>query len=452
VEGDVTDLLVGLDAGTTFCKAAVVTPDGVEVAHGRRPTPWVAVPTGAEVDPDTLARACVAAAADALRDAPAGTVRGVGVCSMGETGVMLDAHGDPLAPGIAWHDSRGGPEAERMAVELGAEIFTRRTGLPVGPFWTAPKVDALLAERPDLLERGRCWLSVAEWIVAWLGGERVAELSLASRTGLLDVIEQRWWPDALARLRLRSSVMPPLIQAGSPVGRVTRVPHLQGAVLTVAGHDHPCASVGAGAVSSGDVLDSCGTAEAIVRSTPAPAAPEVLLAAASRGITTGCHVVPERHVLLGYFKAGLSLRRILRLLGTEELGPSREALDREALHADVGSLRVLGMAEELQTVQGIGDRVTRGGVWRAALEATAHETSRILAEIAAVAGPSWRLVVTGGWARSEAYVAIKREVLGSFQVPAVQEAGARGAALLAGLAAGLYGGIEDLPRPATTSR
>jgi sugar (pentulose or hexulose) kinase len=143
-----TDLLMGIDVGTTLCKAVVVTLDGREVAHGQRPTPWTRVPTGAEFDLRELAEASVGAALEALASAPEGVVRGIGVCSMGETGVMLGDRGEPLGPGIAWHDLRGDAEAERMAEELGAEMFSRRTGLPVGPFWTAPKFEALVADHP----------------------------------------------------------------------------------------------------------------------------------------------------------------------------------------------------------------------------------------------------------------------------------------------------------------
>jgi glycerol kinase len=67
--------------------------------------------------------------------------------------------------------------------------------------------------------------------------------------------------------------------------------------------------------------------------------------------------------------------------------------------------------------------------------------------IAAVAGPSERLVVAGGWARSEGFAAVKAELLGPYERPAVHEAGARGAALLAGCAAEVYAGLSDLPAP-----
>ena len=441
---------MGIDVGTTFSKAAVVTLDGNEVAHGQRPTPWTTVPTGAEIDPRALAETATAAALDALAAAPDGRVRGIGICSMGETGVMLDQAGDPIAPGIAWHDSRGGPEADRMAEELGAERFTRRTGLPAGPFWTAPKYEALVADRPEVAG-GRRWLSIAEWIVAWLGGDEVAELSLASRTGFLDVSSRAWWPEALGRVGLSLDVMPPLIQAGTPAGRVTRVRELEGAVLTVTGHDHPCASVGAGATGPDDALDSCGTAEAILRSAPAPVEPDLMLEAAMRGITVGCHVVPDRQVLLGFFKAGMALKRFLHLLGVEDVGEARDALDREALGYVPGALDVGGMADPEQRVGGIDDGATRGALWRAAQEAAARETALILHRMEEVTGPTGRLVVAGGWTRSHAYRKIKRGVLGAFEVPAVSEAGARGAALFGGLAAELLGTVEDFPAPATTA-
>jgi len=443
-----TDLLMGIDVGTTSCKAAVVTLDGQEVAHGRRSTPWTSVSTGAEVGPLALAEASAGAAHHALAESPDGLVRGIGVCSMGETGVMLDDRGEPLAPGIAWHDSRGGPEAERLARDLGALAFTRHTGLPVASTWTAPKFAALAAARPEVAT-GRRWLSIAEWVVRWLGGEEVAELSLASRTGFLDVPNRSWWSDALEWAGLSLDVVPPLVEAGMPAGRVTRVRELEGALLTVAGHDHPCATVGAGAFGPTDVLDSCGTAEAVLRSLEPPMSSDAIVDASERGMNVGRHVVPERLLLLGSFKAGMALRRFLRLLGVGDAGAGRDELDRLALEARSGGLEVLDIAEDVHRIAGIDTDATSGALWRAALEAAGRETARIVAELATVAGRHDRVVVTGGWTRSEAYRAIKREAIGPFEVPEVAEAGARGAALFGGLAAGLFESVDAFPAPAT---
>ena len=101
------ELLLGMDLGTTYAKATVVSLDGRERAHGRAPTPWRRVPTGAEMAPDDLVNSAVTAARQALTTAPEARILGVGVTSMAETGVLLDAAGEPVAPMIAWHDTRG---------------------------------------------------------------------------------------------------------------------------------------------------------------------------------------------------------------------------------------------------------------------------------------------------------------------------------------------------------
>jgi sugar (pentulose or hexulose) kinase len=180
------ELLLGLDVGTTSCKAAVVTAAGDEVAHGRAPTPWGTVPTGAEIDPPRLLESAIAAARQALADAPEGRVAGIGVASLAETGILLDARGDPVTRSIAWHDSRGEDEVADLVAALGGERFSERTGLAPRPLCSLIKYRWLRSHREEA-HRGRRWLSVAEWIVHRLGGEQVGELSLASRTGWLDI-------------------------------------------------------------------------------------------------------------------------------------------------------------------------------------------------------------------------------------------------------------------------
>jgi sugar (pentulose or hexulose) kinase len=441
------DLLVGIDVGTTACKAAVVRAgDGVEVAHGTAPTPWTVVPTGAELAPERLLDAALEATARALRQAPDGPVIGAGVTSMGETGVLLDRHGRPVAPAIAWHDARGEAEAARLAADLGAERFSARTGLPVRPLFSIAKYAWLRANLPPVAGAVR-WLGVAEWVVHGLGGDQVAELSLASRTGLLDLERRAWWEEARAWAQAPPGLLADLVQAGSPAGTAAgdRLPRLAGAALTVAGHDHLSASVGAGATRPGDLFDSCGTAEALIRAVPPPVAPEDIGRLVDAQVTVGWHVLPGQHALLGASRAGLALRRFLGLLGVDER--RRAELDRAAAAAPPGSggLTVRDVFGERAALEGIGADPTPALVWRAALEAVAERAAELRRHIESVAGPSRRLVLAGGWARSPANRSVKRALLGAFEWPRVAEAGARGAALLAGIAAGRYAGIDDLP-------
>jgi sugar (pentulose or hexulose) kinase len=448
------DLLVGVDVGTTACKAAVVRAgDGAEVAHGAVPTPWTVVPSGAEVAPARLLDAALAATAEALAGAPGGQVVAAGVTSMAETGVLLDGHGRPLAPAIAWHDARGEAEAARLAADLGGERFSARTGLPVRPLFSIAKYAWLRANHPEVARAVR-WLSVAEWVVHGLGGEQVAELSLASRTGLLDLERRAWWEEALAWAGATPGLLAGLVQAGSPAGRAdgARLPRLAGAALTVAGHDHLSASVGAGATRPGDLFDSSGTAEALIRAVPPPVAPADVGRLVAAQVTVGWHVLPGQLALLGASRAGLALRRVLDLLGVDEEG--RAALDRAAAAVPPGGggLRVRDVFGERAAIEGIGANPTPAMAWRAALEAVAERAAELRGHIESVAGPSRRLVLAGGWARSPAARSVKRAVLGPFEWPPVAEAGARGAALLAGVAAGRYAGIGDLPEAANVER
>jgi sugar (pentulose or hexulose) kinase len=440
------ELLVGIDVGTTACKAAVVRAgDGVEVAHGAAPTPWTVVPSGAELAPERLLDAALEATARALREAPDGPVVGAGVTSMGETGVLLDRHGRPVASAIAWHDARGEAEAARLAADLGAERFSARTGLPVRPLFSIAKYAWLRANLPPVAGAVR-WLGVAEWVVHGLGGDQVAELSLASRTGLLDLERRAWWEEARAWAQAPPGLLAELVQAGSPAGTAGgRLPRLAGAALTVAGHDHLSASVGAGATRPGDLFDSCGTAEALIRAVPPPVAPRDVGRLVAAQVTVGWHVLPGQHALLGASRAGLALRRFLDLLGVDER--RRAELDRAAAAAPPGSggVVVRDVFGERAALEGIGAEPTPALVWRAALEAVAERAAELRRHIESVAGPSRRLVLAGGWARSPANRSVKRALLGAFEWPRVTEAGARGAALLAGIAAGRYAGIDDLP-------
>jgi len=235
------DLVLGLDAGTTAVKAAAFDADGNQVAQGRSPTPWRAVPTGAEVDPDELLEAAVAAAREAVAAAGGGRVVAVGVSGMAETGVLLDADGRPVVPAIAWHDARGEAEAARLAADL--PDFPARAGLPATPLCTLVKYRWMRGHLPAV-ERGVRWLNVAEWLVAGFGGEPVAELSLASRTGFYDLHARAPWDAALEWAGAPAGLVGEAVPAGTPMGRVgDALPEARGAVLTVGGHDHLSAAV-----------------------------------------------------------------------------------------------------------------------------------------------------------------------------------------------------------------
>ena len=411
-------LFIGLDVGTTTSKAVVFTEDGKPVASGRADTPWTITPSGAELDATALLDAAKSAVAEALSESPPGPVGGMGVTSLAESGVLLDRRGEPVAPVIAWHDTRDEAELAALRDVVGAHDFSATTGLPFRQQWSLTKHRWLLDHVPSARNAVRR-LNVAEWIVRGLGGEEASEQSLASRTGWLRLAERSWWPETLAWSGAAESLMPPLVTAGTPLGRVNTdagVSRLAGAVLTVAGHDHQAAVIGAGADGPGDELDSCGTAEALVRTVTPGLPPPVVAELAARGITTGWHAMADHWCLLGATQGGLELQGTLARLGKTRA--DLPALDAEAMD-----------------IVDVADGDGPAHVWRAALEAVTDQAAQIHDAMSAVSGPHRSLVVTGGWSRSEGLIAVKRRRFGELTKAAVNEAGARGAALLAARAA-----------------
>jgi len=157
--------------------------------------------------------------------------------------------------------------------------------------------------------------------------------------------------------------------------------------------------------------------------------------------------VPGFQALLGAQRAGLALRRFLELLGVgPECGDELEAAGVAAPPGAAG-LTIEQAETERAVLTGIGRHPSPGLLWRAAVEAVTARSAELIATIEQVAGPAGRVAVAGGWSRSPTLRAVKAERLGQLDYPPVVEAGARGAALAAGCAAGLYPGVAAVPRP-----
>ncbi len=333
----------GLDVGTTSSKAVVYDADGAVLGTGRAPMTWDVAPHGAQTGADVLSRSAFDALS-AAAEAAGVPVRAVGVTSMGESGVLTDAHEHPLSPVIAWHDERDIDEVADLAEHLGPEAFGGVAGKPLRGQFSLTKHRWLLQHEPES-RSATMRFDVGGWVVRRLGSDAVIEMSLAGRTGWLDVAKRDWWDDALAWSGAGRGLMPPLVQAGAPVGTVTSEavsPLLRGALLTLAGHDHQAAALGARAVAPGYELDSSGTAEALVRMVHSVPGRADMARLAAGGITTDPSIQPGHWSLLGGTEGGLAQHRVLDLLGVGDDGLA--GLDAAAERAPIGRVTVAAFA------------------------------------------------------------------------------------------------------------
>lgn len=461
-------LLVGLDVGTTSIKAVIYEPDGRAVAKAVTPTPTHHPSPGRA---HYLASELWAAVVGVLRRATGQVddprrVVGIAVASVGESLVLVDAAGEPTTDEvIAWFDTRAQPQATWLDRVIGQDELFARSGLSLQPIFSLCKLLWLKEHAPDPWHRMARVHLVADYIAFRLCGVPATDVSLASRTLALDLGGLRWHEGTIREAGLNPAIFAPLVAGGTRLGLVsagaaaaTGLPTT--AIVGAGGHDHVCGALAAGVTEPGAMLNSLGTAEAFFLPLATPLTdPE----AGRQGFTQGAHVVGGRgYAFGGIYTSGASIEWARDLLFP---GPDPDASYRSLITASAaappGSLGVtflphLRLADppyndprSRGTFVGLTTDVGRGEMARAVLEGIAFEgrlTMEALFSHAAVTPPA-EVVTIGGSSRNDLLMRIKAAVTNRPHVViAAEEATALGAALLGGLAAGLYRNVPDAVR------
>lgn len=432
-----SELLVGIDVGTTRIKALAVTLDGSVVGEADAPTPWRHDGACADIESDVLAHLAMTVADHCLDGprVPAGSVvRGIGVTGMAEAGALLDEAGRPCAPTLAWHDPRGlaDPIRERVA----REEFWRACGIRLNSKPSLAKVLYLYDAYPESRDLAVRHLGVGDWVVHAMGGEQVAERSILSRSGLYDVLADEPWQPAIDLVG--DLTAPRIIWAGEPAGTAgDQAPaRLRGAVLTAAGLDHESAAFAMGAMRLGVLTDSLGTAEALLRLFP-PVDPDTVAHLVERDVGVGWGVVPGYLCTVAGLLTGLSLERMAALLGITDRD-QRRVVSLEATMGDRSSVpfRIVEASHEGLTLAGVTEGLSPALAWRAAVDDLTELSTDLIDFIESVIGRRSEAMVTGGWSHDPTVQQAKRRQLGTYSTSDVAEAAAMGAAFFGGIAAG----------------
>ncbi len=457
------NLLVGIDAGTSGIRAALIDEEARIVASAERPTPWTHGAQGfVSLDPERLwdeARAV-------LRAVARPGIVGVAAASVGESAVLIDRAGEPVAPAIAWFDERSAGEMADLLARHGAPALYEAAGLPPDPTYQLPKLMWMRAHEPGFGRAVRA-LNLADWIAFRLSGEMATDFSLASRTLALDLARGRW-NEALLAAEGFSQLPAPLARSGTRIGGVSAEAAAQtglpeGAAVGVGAHDHIAGALAAGAIAPGIVLDSLGTAEVLMRTLSRPVADPSALAG---GFAQGAiRVAPGDafHYVLGAIACSGGAMEWLRAATG---GAAHAALIAEgrAVAAGAGGVVFLphlrpALAPEPDPAArgaflGLTPEASRGVLYRAVLEGLAHQSRLIVEAMERLAGvgPAREIRIIGGGARNPLFLAIKADVIGrplavmgGAEGPGLGSAleSALGAALLGGIAAGVWPDIAS---------
>ncbi|MGI9228588.1 MAG: FGGY-family carbohydrate kinase [Gammaproteobacteria bacterium] len=456
--------LIGVDIGTTSFKAVAFAPDGTQLARVSAATPTsYPQPDWAEFKHTAVWTTLVGILRELVRDlGNRATPAAIAFTGMAEAGLPLNESGEPLYPAISWFDRRVLQQLENWQTKIGEANTARITGLPLGPAAGILRLLWLRDHFPDLFNQTRTWLNLPDYAAFRLCGAKVTEYSLASRMMVLDLATRQWSDELLQQVELDAGIFGELASSAIQIGKV----HQEAADLTglpcdlpvcTAGHDHLCAAVGLGVTDAGEIFDSIGTAEALVVSLPGLSDDP---AVAASGIAQGIHVLPQRYyAITGNAFGGGSFDWARRLLhgGADDRETAYDALFESASQASAGSGGVFFLPHLRQANPPTLDPHSRGAfiglssgsrpkhLARAVLEGLAFEYQRILDAVSECFGlANQRLVATGGGTRNRLFMQIKSDVSGlPIVIPDVEEATCLGAALAAGVGAGIFDSYED---------
>lgn len=469
--GTTQTALLALDIGTTHCKAALFDERGRLIRLASRPTASRYMEgIGECYDPDGLWEAAASLIREAAAPEPGREplcIAAVGIASMAETGLLVDAAGAARTPLLPWHSRIADAQAARIAAEGGELERFAATGLRSSYKYGLAKL-LWLQERDPALLQGAQWLSAADYVAYRLTGAAGTDYTLAARTFAFRIDRKAWDAPWIRHFGLDPGLFPEarpswasLAPARADIARALGLP--AGVPVTVAGHDHVCAALAAGATKPGRIMDSMGTAETLVGMLPERPLTGSDLAS---GLSFGVHVVPDALFWMGGISASggsvewlraalggtapLDYAEVLRLL--EGAAPEPTGIlyypylsgagapqpDAQARAAFIGLSAAHGRAELLKAV----------------LEGAAYEMESIRRAAQTVAeSPIEAAAVVGGGTRNPYWLQIKADISGcELQAPEMEEAALLGAAMLAGIGAGVYKDAEEAQEAAAEHR
>ena len=467
--------LLGIDVGTTGCKAAVFSKDGRMLASAyaeydvKRPKPGWAELDALEVWEKvkrTISQAASGSAAD--------PVTALAVSSLGEATVPVTADRQVLGPSILNFDARGEEYLEGLSDALHDEYLYRINGNTLANNYGLTKLKWVQEHRPHLYDRAHKFLLWGSFVSFMLGAEPTVDYSLANRTLLFDVDRRDWSEELLERAGIDCTKLPDTAPSGTVIGTVSdstaRKLGLPPGVSIVAGaHDQCASAVGCGVIEKGRAVYGMGTFICITpvfskRREPGGRnrEPKVMI---ERGLNTEHHAVPGKYVTFIYNQGGSLVKWFRDTFAASE----RRLAERDGrdVYADLISempARPSGIvvlphftttgppafiSDSCGVIAGLRLETSRGDILKGIIEGSTFYLKECVESLAPTGIEITDFRAVGGGSKSDAWIQTCADILGRpFVRPKITEAGALGAAIIAGVGSGAFpsfgAGVESL--------
>jgi len=434
-------LLAGLDIGTSSVKGLLISSEGDVVARASRSHPLSMPRAGwAEQDPEDWWTGAQEVLGELRR---AGPISGLGLSGQMHGLVVLDARGRVLRPAILWNDGRTGAQCAEIEELIGLDALIARTGNRALPGFTAPKLRWLARHEPDVHAQIAHVLLPKDYVRMRLCGEYATDVSDASGTLLFDVAQRRWSARVVDALGVDPGWLPTALESACVSGATA-----DGVPVAAGAGDQAAGALGVGVDRPGAVSVVLGTSGVVF------AASDAFAADGAARVHAFCHAVPDAWHSMGVMLSAAGSLSWLRDAFCRDEGFGVLVSEAASWEPGVEGLTFLPYLAGERTPHanpdargsftGLSLRHDRGALVRAVLEGVAFGLRDSLDLVSELSTPPALGRVSGGGARSALWLRILASVLElPLQRTAVDEGASFGAALLGGVAAGVFADVHE---------
>lgn len=456
--------LIGLDIGTTGCKAVAFDENGFEIGKGYVEYPLIHPKPGwAELATDTIWDSVKKVLKEAAGKAGSDKPTALAISCQGEAIAPVDRKGNALYNFSVSFDDRTIPQSKWWEENLGKERIFQITGIPLHPMHSINKIMWFKENRPEIYEKTWKFLCVEDYLIFKLTGAAVISYSLASRTMAFDITSKDWSETILDKAGIDKNLLSESRPSGYLAGEIITSladelglsPNLK---VVTGGHDQGCGTLGAGVTMAGYAMNATGTSDVIC-----PIMNEANLSSKLLDSNFCCnpHVVDDFYLSIGFNLTGGLLMRWYRdtLCAGEVAQAEKLGCDPYEI-IDATSSDKIARPMFLPHFVGSGtptlDPLSRGALLnltvdvdkaelnRAVLDSINYEMRFNIETMGEAGIKIERIRAIGGGAKSKRWLQLKADVFGiPVESLEVNEAASLGAAILAGKATGIYKDFSD---------
>jgi D-xylulose kinase len=459
-------LLLSLDIGTTGGRSIIFSEQGEILASAYEEYPsYFPSPAFVEQNANDWWSVTKKTVQEVLKnnEIKPSNIIGISCTNQRETIVPVDEAGKPLSRAIVWQDRRTIKECQDIDKEIGTDKIYSLTGLTIDPYFSLPKILWIKKHWSEAFNAAYKFLLVHDFILMKLTDEFVTDFSNASRTMAFDINKLCWSDEILDKMNIPKEKFPKPLPSGSKIGTLNKTIAKElglpnGIAVSVGAGDQQCAAIGVGVTKKGRVKATTGTGTFLL------AYLEKSERDIKKRVLCSCHAIPGKYVyeasifttgsILRWFRDNFSsaektLAPSLNLDSYDLLGMQAESIPPGSegvmiLPHFVGAGAPYWNPNARGVIFGLGLGHTRNHIIRAIMEATCYEIKSNLLVFEELGVPITELRITGGASRNATWNQIEADIC---NVPVmkgqVEEATALGAALLAGVGAGVYKNIEN---------